>query len=147
VERSSGAAPPRQSGGSGGSGPLSGRNGDLLRLRVEPGEAGVSVVSLAGELDLSTVARVETPLFNEIRPHSAVVLDLTALSFIDSSGIGVLIRAFRAAENENGGKLRTVIARNSQIERVFRLTGIDRALPLYLDPEAATAATNGHHAR
>jgi anti-sigma B factor antagonist len=69
-----------------------------------------------------------------------VVVDLTALSFIDSSGIGLLIKAFRAGQDDNGGKLHTVIARDSQIDRVFQIAGIGRALPLYPDREAALAA-------
>jgi anti-sigma B factor antagonist len=143
VERSSGAAPPRQPGGSGEPEASGGGNGQLLAVRIETGDDGVSVVSLAGELDLSTIPRIEAPLLRELRGNPAVVLDLTALSFIDSSGIGLLIKAFRNGENPGGGQLHTVIARDSQIERVFRLAGIDRALPLYLDRGAAVAATNG----
>jgi anti-sigma B factor antagonist len=121
-------------------------NGQLLRVGIEPGDDGLPVVALAGELDLSTIPRLEGPLFEELRAHPAVLLDLTALSFIDSSGIGLLIKAFRAGEDESGGRLLTVIAPDSQIERVFRLVGIDRALPLYLDRKAAVAATNGKEA-
>ena len=127
MERSSGAAPPLQ----------------LLTVEVEREDGEASIVSLAGELDLSTISTAEKRLFEELRTHSAVIMDLTRLSFIDSSGIGMLIQGFRAREREEGGELHTVIARDSQIERVFRLAGIDRALPLYQDRAAALAATNG----
>jgi anti-sigma B factor antagonist len=140
VERSSGAAPPRQPRGSGEPDADGETSGQLLRLRVEPEDMAVAVLSLAGELDLSTIPRVEGPLFKQLETHPAVVVDLTALSFIDSSGIGLLIKAFRVGQDKNGGKLHTVIARGSQIERVFKLAGIERALPLYLDREAAIAA-------
>jgi anti-anti-sigma factor len=99
------------------------------------------VVSLAGELDLSTVPRVEGQLFEQLRSHSGVVVDLTRLSFIDSSGIGLLIKAFRAIDE--GGRLHTVIAPGSQVERVFRLAGIDRALPLFLEQTRALDSLNG----
>ena len=148
MERPSGAAPPRQPGGSGGPDATGTTNGQLLRVRVESEDPRISVLSLGGELDLSTIPRAEGPLFKQLETHSAVVLDLTALSFIDSSGIGLLIKAFRAGEDGNGGTLHTVIARDSQIERVFRLTCIDRALPLYLNREAALAAlATPHHSR
>jgi anti-sigma B factor antagonist len=140
VERSSGAAPPRQPGGSDGPDAAETTNGQLLRMRVGPEDQRISVLSLAGELDLSTIPMVERPLFKQLETHAAVLLDLTALSFIDSSGIGLLIKAFRAGEDGDGGKLHTVIARDSQIERVFRLACIDRALPLYLDRKSALAA-------
>jgi anti-anti-sigma factor len=140
VERSSGAAPPRQPRGSGEPEADGAANGHLLRLRVEPEDAAVAFLSLAGELDLSTIPKVEGPLFKQLETHPAVVVDLTALSFIDSSGIGLLIKAFRAGQDGNGGKLHTVVARDSQIERVFEISGIDRALPLYLNRDSAVAA-------
>jgi anti-sigma B factor antagonist len=130
VERPSGAAPPRQSGAS-----------DLLEITVEHGQDGVSLIALAGELDLSTIPKLERPLLRELDEHHGVVVDLTRLSFIDSSGIGLLIQAFRAHEPEL--RLHTVIARGSQVERVFRLAGIDQALPLYLSRDEARVALNG----
>jgi anti-sigma B factor antagonist len=126
VERSSGAAPPRQP--------------EPLSIAVEEVRGG-SVVSLAGELDLSTIPKLEGRLFRELDSNVAVVIDLSRLSFIDSSGIGLLIRAFRA--NEEKPHLHTVIAQGSQVDRVFRLAGIDRALPLYLNRDEAVAALNG----
>ncbi|MFL5907343.1 MAG: STAS domain-containing protein [Solirubrobacterales bacterium] len=101
---------------------------------------GPSVVSLAGELDLSTIPRLEGRLFEELRTRPGVVVDLTRLSFIDSSGIGLLIQAFRA-DGDRGGMC-TVISPRSQVERVFALAGIDRALPVFQSREAALTALN-----
>ena len=137
MERSSGAAPPRQPGGSGGPDPT---NGELLTVRVEPMDSEASAISLAGELDISTIPRIENRLFEALRSHRAVLMDLTRLTFIDSSGIGLLIQAHRLAAREDGGRLHTVIAPDSQVDRVFRLAGIDRALSIHLDRGAATAA-------
>jgi anti-anti-sigma factor len=103
--------------------------------------AAACVVSLAGELDLSTIPRVERQLFEQLRSKSGVVVDLTKVSFIDSSGIALLIQAFRAGDG--AGVLNTVIADGSQVERVFHLTGIDRALPLFTRRAAALEGLNG----
>jgi anti-sigma B factor antagonist len=137
VERSSGAAPPRQPGESG---EPEAANGQLLTVQIELLDPDASIVSLAGELDISTIPRVEKRLFAEVESHPAVVMDLTRLTFIDSSGIGLLIQAHRLGEHEGGGSLHTVIAPDSQVERVFQLAGIDRALSIHLDRDAATAA-------
>ncbi len=115
-------------------------NGQLLAVRVEDADEGPSVVSLTGELDLSTIPLLEGKLFEQLRSHSGVVVDLTDLRFIDSSGISLLIRAHRDGD---GAGLHTVIAPGSQVERVFRITGIDRALPLFFDRTEARAALNG----
>jgi anti-sigma B factor antagonist len=109
-------------------------NGNLLTVRVVAAGKGPSVVSLAGELDLSTIPRVEAPLFGELSQR-AVIVDLSALSFIDSSGMAVLIKAFRAADGDR--RMHTVIAPGSQVERVLRIAGIHRAMPLFADREAA----------
>jgi anti-sigma B factor antagonist len=137
VERSSGAAPPRQPGASG---EPDATNGQLLTVQIELLDPDASIVSLAGELDISTIPRVEKRLFAELESHPAVVMDLTRLTFIDSSGIGLLIQAHRLGEHEDGGSLHTVIAPDSQVERVFQLAGIDLALSIHLDRDAAMAA-------
>ncbi len=135
MERSSGAAPPLSSGGSGGSG-----ESQALIVRTEPIGAAACVVSLASELDLSTIPRVEKELFQQLRTKDAVVVDLTKVSFIDSSGIALLIQAFHAGDD--AGALNTVIAEGSQVQRVFRLAGIDRVLSLFTERAPALESLN-----
>jgi anti-sigma B factor antagonist len=136
VERSSGAAPPLSSGGSG-----EPKNGQVLTVRVEAVGPETCLVSLAGELDLSTVPHVERQLFDQVCSHAAIVVDLTHVTFIDSSGIALLIQAARASNGTD--VLNTVIAEGSQVERVFRLAGIDRALPLFTQRALALEGLNG----
>lgn len=103
-------------------------NGDLLDVRLERvGDRG-GLVALAGELDLSTIPKLEGTLLDQVRTQPAVIVDLTQLAFIDSSGIGILIEAFQAA---NGGAMYTVVADGSQVERVFTIAGIGSALPVF----------------
>ncbi|HEY7268052.1 MAG TPA: STAS domain-containing protein [Solirubrobacterales bacterium] len=129
VERSSGAAPPPQSGGSG--------QATALRVHIEDSAEGPAVVSFSGELDLSGVARMEGALLEQIRQRPAVLVDLSALDFIDSSGIGALIQARRAA---NGTPVSFLVGAGSQVERVFGIAGVGEALPLFSDRQAAMAA-------
>jgi anti-anti-sigma factor len=104
-------------------------------------EANRSVVSLAGELDLSTIPRVEKQLSERVRSGAGLVLDLSDLAFIDSSGIALIIRAHRDAEVGAGPNL--VIAPGSQVERVFRLAGVDRVLPVFNGRAPALEDLNG----
>jgi anti-sigma B factor antagonist len=135
VERSSGAAPPLSFEGT-----ADREDGRLLTIHVEAAASNLAIVSLTGELDLSTIPRVEKRLLRELRSNAGVVVDLTRVSFIDSSGIGLLIHAFRAGD---GGTLHIVIAEGTQVDRVFRLAGIDRALPLFVARDGALEALNG----
>ena len=135
MERSSGAAPPRRSGEGR---PPASPDGELLTIEIESVGNAIRVVALAGELDLSTIPRLEDLLFRELRDRGTVVVDLTRLRFIDSSGIGLLIKAHRAADG--AGTLHTVVAPGSQVDRVFGITGIGGTLQLFSERDQAVAA-------
>jgi anti-sigma B factor antagonist len=109
----------------------------MLEVHIENSTNGTSVVAIAGELDLSTIPRMESPLFEQVRQRPAVLVDLSGLSFIDSSGIGVLIEAFRAA---NGNRMNVLVDSGTQVDRVFRIAGITEALPVFSDRDEALAA-------
>lgn len=87
---------------------------------------------------------MERPLLEQLEQRPAVLVDLSALSFIDSSGIGALIQAKRSS---NGVPINFVIGAGSQVERLFRIAGVDEALPLFTDREAAMAALASGHGR
>jgi len=98
------------------------------------------MVRLVGELDLSTIPKLEGPLFDAL-DSSSVVLDLTRLAFIDSSGIGLLIKAHHAANGSHA--FHTVVAEGSQVARVFTIAGIAQTLSVYVDRDEAIAAVAG----
>src|SRR5262249_13122083 len=109
----------------------------LLTIEVERPREGVSIISLTGELDLSTTPSLEDGLMDELRSNEGVVVDLRQLTFIDSSGIGLLIKAHR---NEGGGAMHTVVSKGSQVDRVCALAGIGKALSIFLQREQALEA-------
>jgi anti-sigma B factor antagonist len=138
VERSSGAAPPRPSGPGN---PAKQPERDLLTIEVERPGNGLVIIALTGELDMGTIPRLEVELLQELEANEGVIVDLRRLAFIDSSGIALLIKAHRAT-TESGSALHTVVIDGSQVERVFTVAGIARALPV-LDRNQAVAALNG----
>ena len=77
----------------------------------------------AGELDLVTVVRLEDVLRRVENDHGgAIVLDLSCVTFIDSTGVSTLVRAWRRS-HANGDRLRMRGA-TGQVERVLQLTGL-----------------------
>jgi anti-sigma B factor antagonist len=102
----------------------------LFDLQVHERD-GWSVLGVVGELDLAAAPRVRQAVVRAIdgtRGAPRVVLDLTGVDFIDSSGLGIVLgtlRRIRAAS----GELR-VIAGDAQVQRVFALTQLDQILPL-----------------
>ena len=84
--------------------------------------AGV-VLALHGELDVAAAPQLEK-LLEEIRSerHARVMVDLSDLSFVDSAGVSVLIKAKKEAE-EDGSQF--VLRRpTAQVHRVFAVVGM-----------------------
>jgi len=96
-------------------------------------------VEVAGELEMHSAPHLRQELLQACEgSEPRVLVDLSGLSFIDSTGIGVLVGALKRAR-ENGGSLVLVCA-SERIRRVFEITGLLQALPLYASkPEALEA--------
>lgn len=93
-------------------------------------------VQPVGELDLDSVHRVESAL-EEIRGEGCpeLVLDLRGLTFMDSTGLRLVIR-WDTAARENGFRFAVVPGREV-VQRVFRLTGMDDHL-IVAEPPSGT---------
>ena len=101
------------------------------------GADGWSVVELAGELDLASVALAEAELTRAEREAAGIVLDLRALEFIDSTGLRLVVRA-AGRLHERGGRL--VTARGPRaVHRAFELAGLDNRLEMIEDPKTFLA--------
>lgn len=84
----------------------------------------VCVVALAGEIDMLSADTVEKWLIDAGRTNSAavVVVDLSAVEFLDSSGVRSLLRAKEALEADKVGL--TVVRPNAMVERILRILGL-----------------------
>jgi anti-sigma B factor antagonist len=85
-------------------------------------DGGVLTVSPAGELDLSTAPVLDTELRRVAGGSTDVVVDLRDVSFIDSTGVHVLLRW--AGESARRGRAFRVIPGSERVELVFALTGV-----------------------
>jgi anti-sigma B factor antagonist len=100
------------------------------RLEVrERLERGNLMVWVEGELDLSTMATLEQRIEAQIGGgHTALVLDMSEVSFMDSSGLRFLIAINGRAEQE-GWRISMIAPRHEPAKLVLRMTGADKALP------------------
>lgn len=107
-------------------------------------EDGVQVISVRGELDLSTAVDLEAPLDEAIAAGDAsVLIDLTACEFIDSTGIALIVRAWQRLDRnaEGDGEGRVVIAsQNDQVRRVLEITGLELSIPIHGTRDEGLAA-------
>jgi anti-sigma B factor antagonist len=89
---------------------------------------------LAGEVDVYTSPDLRRALADAVESGCAhVVVDLEHLSFIDSSGLGVLVSTLRRMK-EDGGTLRLVCTKEG-ILKIFRITGLDKVFPIFSSAE------------
>ena len=101
-----------------------------------------NVVTLRGEIDAFTAPSLRDDLRQLVEERGArlVVVDLEAVTFLDSSALGALVGVFRRLR-ERDGQLRIVEPR-AAASRIFELTGLDAVLDLYADREAALSAAS-----
>ena len=95
-------------------------------------EESATSIALRGELDLANSATLEAELLAALGEKSTkVVLDMSNLEFIDSTGIAVLVRAL--SHETAGERLRFIPTESGAVARILKLTGVDRQLPV-LEP-------------
>jgi anti-sigma B factor antagonist len=91
---------------------------------VESAPPGVPILDVRGEIDVATSPELQQ-LLTALIAHGPelVIVDLTHVSFIDSTGLGVLVGAVRDVRAD-GGDIRLVVTQ-PQIIRLLELTGLD----------------------
>ena len=100
---------------------------EVLTIEVRH-EQDYAIVTVVGEIDISTVTRLRDRLFEMAASGAPLVVDLGQVSFIDSVGLATLVGAAKRAA-EHGGSLQIACAR-PKIRELLRLTGLDRRIPL-----------------
>jgi anti-anti-sigma factor len=89
--------------------------------------------ALSGEIDLSTVEDVESGVRLAIEgKNGVVVLDLRDVSFLDSSGLRLLLRLHK--DFDEAGRRLVVVQGPRRVARVFELTGAEDQLEIVEDP-------------
>jgi anti-sigma B factor antagonist len=110
-------------------------------------EGGIRLLEVGGELDLSTATQLEEPLEQAVdSPSAAVLIDLTDCTFIDSTGIALIVRAWQRVDGAagNGGDGGLVLCcQNEQVRRVLEVTGLEHSLRVFGTRDEAAAALRG----
>jgi anti-sigma B factor antagonist len=88
------------------------------------------VLDVRGEVDLYTSPQLRESIDREVGSGTPKVLvDLTGVSFMDSSGLGVLVGSLKRSR-ERGGELALVCTEGSVL-KVLTITGLDRVFPIH----------------
>jgi anti-sigma B factor antagonist len=101
----------------------------MMQIATTPGSDRY-LITVSGEVDLATSPDLDVAIIAAIDSGAtSVVIDLTDVSFMDSSGLGVIVRALkRCREAENDLDL---VITNERVLKVFGITGLDQVIPIH----------------
>jgi len=93
-------------------------------------DSGTATVALHGEIDLANVTQVDRCVSQGLAQRAVrlLVIDLAACTYLDSTGLGALVRAYE--RSQRGGCGFTVKHANGVTRRVIEATELDRVLPV-----------------
>lgn len=115
-----------------------------LDMKVDEGWQPYTVLAVSGEIDISTAPRLREKILELVGLGvSQLVLDMSGVGFLDSTGLGVLVGALKRLRSVNGDL--GIVCSDPDVMRVFTITGLDNVFRISETIEAAIAspATEG----
>jgi anti-sigma B factor antagonist len=94
---------------------------------------GVSIVVLKGDVDLESSPTAREILLKSVAGTDRVLVDLSSVTYIDSSGVASLVEALQAAKR-NGGAF-ALVAASDPTRRVLELARLDKVFTMYASIE------------
>lgn len=107
-----------------------------MRIRVRSEDGGVRVCAVSGELDAYTAPDLRNALDRELDEGcSTIVMDLSELRYLDSTGLGILVGTAKRCR-QVGGDLAVVCSRDNLL-KIFNISGTQEILNVMPDLAAA----------
>lgn len=108
-------------------------------MRHEQQDDGRHVIAVSGEIDLYTAPDLKALLTQVIEDGaSGLVIDLSGTTFLDSTGLGVLIGGLKRLRSRDGAL--AVVNVDDSIARTFEITGLDQIFTIRGSRDEALAA-------
>jgi anti-sigma B factor antagonist len=104
-------------------------------------EGGFAVVELSGDVDLACSPDARATILGCLQDNRPVIVDLSQVTYIDSSGIASLVEGYQTAKKKN---LRFVLVGASEAAlSVLKLARLDKVFPIFERIEEVTAVAHG----
>ena len=112
-----------------------------MDLDLETSTQGdATVVSLRGEIDVYTAPRLRQTLIDLISEGATdIVVDMSGVDFLDSTGLGVLVGGLKRVKAKEGS-LKLVVTQE-KILKIFDITGLTKVFPIHSSVDEAVNAT------
>ena len=112
--------------------------GDDVQLEEMGPEVAILVVG--GEVDFEVSPQLKARLVRAIKGGSRrLILDLSDVTFIDSTAIGVLAGTVEKLDESGGGSL-SVVSNHEKVIQIFEITGLDNLITIHASRDDALAA-------
>jgi anti-sigma B factor antagonist len=113
-----------------------------FNVEVESLDGGIHAFAIAGELDQATAPLLREPLQESISGGTtAVMIDMSSCGFIDSTGLGVIVEAWKTLQEEDGEEAGlSICCPEPEVRRLLELTGLDQAIAIRDTREGAISA-------
>jgi anti-sigma B factor antagonist len=103
-------------------------------------EERAEVVTVSGEIDIATYGQLRSMLLTAVDAGpGTVIVDMTGVEWIDSTGLGTLVGALKRAREKHGTVM--VAGAPGRIAKHFQVTGLSKVFGMHPDVEAALAVT------
>jgi anti-anti-sigma factor len=109
-----------------------------MDIAVEEIAGGIAKVVLRGRFDTTGAVVVELPFNKIVTEQRKIIVDLSAVSFLASYAIRVLLVGAKIVDGK-GGKL-VILCPDNNVSKVLKTAGMDALIPIHRTESAATAA-------
>jgi anti-sigma B factor antagonist len=110
-----------------------------FRTRERDVDERTTVIAVEGEIHVSTAPEFSGVLAASLQSgHTSLVLDLSGVMFIDSTGLSVLLNALRRITRAGGAM--ALVCSNPTVLRLFEITRLDTTFDIHAELEPAIAA-------
>jgi anti-sigma B factor antagonist len=101
----------------------------IMQIATTPGSDRY-VITVSGEVDLASSPDLDAAIIAAIESgSSSLAIDLTDVSFMDSSGLGVIVRGLKRCREAD--KDLDLVITNERVLKVFGITGLDQVIPIH----------------
>jgi anti-sigma B factor antagonist len=89
-----------------------------------------TVLEVAGEVDVYTAPKLREKLVELVGDgHYKIIVDMTKVEFLDSTGLGVLVGGLKRVRSHDGSL--ALVCNQERILKIFRITGLTKVFPMY----------------
>jgi anti-anti-sigma factor len=109
-----------------------------MEISVDDLAGGITKVVLRGRFDTTGAVVVELPFNKIVTEQRKIIVDLSAVNFLASYGIRVLLVGAKIAKSKGGSLV--ILCPDNNVAKVLRTAGMDSLIPIHETEAAATAA-------